>query len=129
MSTPPLLSLPNFNNPFTLETDACASSIGVVLMQECKPLAFFSKCLGPKNSAQSIYEKEALAILQALKKWHHYFLGNKVIIKTDQRSLQYLGSQRLLEGIQHKLMLKLLEFVYSIEYKKGKENTIVDALS
>jgi hypothetical protein len=59
----------------------------------------------------------------------NYFLGNKVIIKTDQRSLQYLGSQRLLEGIQHKLMLKLLEFDYSIQYKKGKENTVADALS
>jgi hypothetical protein len=92
MSTPPLLSLPNFTKPFTLETDACASGIGAVLMQEGKPLAYFSKCLGPKNSAQSIYEKEALAILQALKKWRHYFLGNKVLIKTDQRSLQYLGS-------------------------------------
>jgi hypothetical protein len=38
-------------------------------------------------------------------------------------------TQRLSEGIQHKLLLKLLEFDYSIEYKKGKENTMVDALS
>jgi hypothetical protein len=94
MSSPPLLSLPNFTKAFTLETDACASGIGAVLMQEGHPLAFFSKCLGPKNSAMSIYEKEGLAILEALKKWRHYFLGNKVIIKTDQRSLQYLGSQK-----------------------------------
>lgn len=52
-----------------------------------------------------------------------------MIIKTDQKSLQYLSSQRLLEGIQHKLMLKLLEFDYSIEYKKGIENSVADALS
>jgi hypothetical protein len=38
-------------------------------------------------------------------------------------------TQRLSEGIQHKLLLKLLEFDYSIEYKKGKENTMVGALS
>jgi hypothetical protein len=129
MSTPPLICLPNFNHPFTLETDACASGLGAVLMQQGKPLAFFSKCLGPKAAAQSIYEKEAMAILEALKKWRHYFLGNKFIIKTDQKSLQYLGSQRLLEGIQHKLMLKLLEFDFSIEYKKGADNTAADALS
>jgi hypothetical protein len=125
MSTPPLLSLPDFSKAFTLETDACATGLGVVLMQQGKPLAFFSKSLGPHSSTQSIYEKEALAILQALKKWRHYFLGNQVVIKT----VQYLGSQRLLEGIQHKLMLKLLEFDYTIEYKKGKENTVADALS
>jgi hypothetical protein len=126
MSTPPLLCLPNFNHPFSLQTDACASGLGAVLMQQGKPLAFFSKCLGPKAAAQSIYEKEAMAILEGLKKWRHYFLGNKLIIKIDQKSLQYLGSQRLLEGIQHKLMLKLLEFDFSIEYKKGVENTAVD---
>jgi hypothetical protein len=47
----------------------------------------------------------------------------------DQQSLKYLSSQRLLEGIQHKLMLKLLLFDFSIEYKQGKENTVADALS
>jgi hypothetical protein len=129
MSNPPLLRLPNFAIPFTLETDACSSGIGAVLMQEGRPIAFYSQCLGPKTNAQSIYEKEALAILHALKKWRHYFLGNKVVIKTDQQALKYLGSQRLLEGIQHKLMLKLLEFDYKIEYKKGKENAVADALS
>jgi hypothetical protein len=71
------------------------------------------------NGALSIYEKEAMAILQALKKRRHYFLGNKVVIKIDQNILKYLSSQRLIEGIQHKFMLKLLQFDYSIEYKKG----------
>jgi hypothetical protein len=94
-----------------------------------RPIAFFSQCLGPKTDAKSVYEKEALAILHALKKWRHYFLGNLVITKIDQQDLKYLGNQRLLEGIQHKLMLKLLEFNYKIEYKKGKENTAADALS
>jgi len=84
-------------------------------MQGKQPIAFYSQCLGPKTNAMSVYEKEALAILHALKKWRHYFLGNRVIIKTDQQALKYLGSQRLLEGIQHKLMLKLLEFDYQIK--------------
>jgi hypothetical protein len=129
MSIAPVLALPNFSLPFILETDASGSGIGVVLMQQGRPIAFYSQALGPKASAQSTYHKEALAILQALKKWKHYILGSHLIIKIDQQSLKYMMSQRLTEGIQHKLLMKLLEFNYSIEYKKGKENRAADALS
>jgi hypothetical protein len=38
-------------------------------------------------------------------------------------------TQRLTKGIQQKLLMKLLEFDYTSEYKKGKENIVVDALS
>jgi hypothetical protein len=129
MTTPPVLRLPNFTIPFILESDASASGLGAVLMQEGKPIAFYSKTLGPRAMTLSIYEKEALAILEALKKWRHYLLGNQLTIRTDQQSLKYLSSQRLLEGIQHKLMLKLLEFDYIIEYKQGSHNKVADALS
>lgn len=67
-----------------------------------------------------MYEKEAMSILEALKKWRHYIVGNPMVIKTDQQALKYMATQRLTEGIQHKLLLKLLEFDYSIEYKKGE---------
>lgn len=44
-------------------------------------------------------------------------------------SLKYITEQRVTEELQHKLLLKLLELDYVVEFKKGKENTIVDALS
>lgn len=56
-------------------------------------------------------------------------MGNQVVIRTDRKSLKYITTQRLVEGIQHKLLLKLLEFDYVIEYKKGKENVTTHALS
>jgi hypothetical protein len=125
----PVLALPNFELPFILETYASAMGIGAVVMQGGRPIAFYSQALGPKVAAQSTYYKEALAILQALKKWRHYFLGSKLVIRTDQESLKFMMTQRFSESIQHKLLLKLLEFNYSIEQKKGKENKVVVALS
>jgi hypothetical protein len=129
MCSAPVLALPNFKLPFILETNALASGIGAVVMQEGRPIAFYSQALGPKAAAQSTYYKEAPAILQALKKWRYYFLGGKLIIRIDQESLKFMMTQRLSEGIQHKLLLKLLEFDYSIAYKKGEENKVDDALS
>jgi hypothetical protein len=64
MSQPPLLALPDFKLPFTLETDACNTGIGAVLLQQARPLAYFSKSLGPNNAEKSVYEKEAIAILE-----------------------------------------------------------------
>jgi hypothetical protein len=123
------MALPNFSLPFTLETDACGTGIGAVLMQQGKPIAYFSKTLGIKNASLSTYDKEALAILEALKRWRHYLLDSNLVIKTDQKSLKYITDQKVAEGVQHKLLLKLLQFNYTVEYKKGKENKAADALS
>jgi hypothetical protein len=70
-----------------------------------------------------------VAIVEALKKWRHYLLGAKLVIKTDQQSLKFIIDHRLTEGIQHKLMMKLLEFDFKIQYKKGVLNKVPDALS
>ena len=129
LTSAPVLALPNFSLPFQLETDASGTVLGAVLMQQNRPIAYFSKSLGPKSAALSTYEKEALAILEALKKWRHYVVGNELHIKTDQKSLKFITEQKVSEGIQHKLLLKLLEFNYKIDYKKGNTNKAADALS
>lgn len=129
MTEAPVLALPDFTAPFILEKDASGYGIGAVLMQRGRPIAFLSKTLGPKAAASSIYDKEAMTILEALKKWKHYFASTSLIIRTDQQSLMYIQDQKLVEGIQHKLLIKLLGYNYSVEYKKGKENRATDALS
>jgi RNase H-like domain found in reverse transcriptase len=125
MCTASVLALPDFSKSFTLETDACGTIIGAVLMQEGRP----SKALGMKNQLLSTYEKEYLVLLTAVQKWRHYLQDTPSVIKTDHLSLKHLLEQRLTHSLQHKGLSKLLGLEYIIQYKKGIDNKAVDALS
>src|SRR6185436_9749409 len=125
----PVLALPNFSEPFTLETDACDSGVGAVLMQDNRPIAFFSKSLAASHQHLSIYEKELLALMMAIEKWRQYLQQNEFIIQTDHKSLTYLGDQQLQSEMQKKAMARLMGLQFKIVYKLGKENVAADALS
>jgi len=45
----PVLAVPNFQQPFVIETDACDSGIGAVLMQQGHPISYLSKPLSVEN--------------------------------------------------------------------------------
>jgi len=129
LSHSPVLALPDFSKPFSIETDASGAGIGAVLMQNHGPLAFISKALGPKSRGLSTYEKEYMAILMAVQQWRPYLQHGEFHIYTDQRSLSLLSEQRLHTEWQQKVFTRLLGLQYKIIYKKGCENRVADALS
>ena len=129
MTTTPVLQLPDFQDTFTIETDACQDGIGAVLMQKGKPVAYLSKALGEKHKGLSIYEKEFLALIMAVEKWRHYLERNEFIILTDHKSLTYLKEQNLHSEMQRKAMTRLMGLHFKIIYRQGKDNAAADALS
>jgi hypothetical protein len=122
------LKKPDFDKPFTITCDASDYSMGAVLSQEGYPIAFYSRKFNKTESNYSTYEKETLAILNAVRTWKHY-LNDKVLIESDHMPLKYLKSQKNPTPKQMRWIEELEELDYEIVHKKGKENPVADALS
>jgi hypothetical protein len=129
MTTAPVLAITEFEQQFIVETDACDLGIGAVLMQKVRPIEFLSKALGPLHKKLSIYEKEFLALIMVVEKWHPYLQRQEFLIRTDHKSLSYLTEQNLHSEMQRKAMTRLIGLQFKVVYRKGKDNLAADALS
>lgn len=129
LSTAPVLILPDFTQPFTVETDASGVGMGTILSQRGRPIAFFSKPFSPKLLHASTYVWELCAITTAVKKWRQYLLGQRFTILTDHQSLKELLTQAIQTPEQHVYLARLLGYDYVIHYRSGLNNQVADALS
>ncbi|KAL4319444.1 hypothetical protein GQ457_18G018050 [Hibiscus cannabinus] len=129
VSQAPVLVLPNFKEVFTVETDASEKGVGAVLSQKGKPLAFFSRGLGVRHQGLSVYEKEMMAVLMAVKKWSPYLIGRHFKIKTDHQSLKFLAENQAITPSQQKWVVKMMGYDYEVQYRKGINNIVADVLS
>lgn len=96
-----------------------------MLMQECHPIAYFSKALLDRALAKSVYEKEIIALALAVQHWRHYLLGCPFKVYTDHRSLKHL-QQRITTTDQQCWLAKLMGYEFEVIYKPGPENKSIN---
>ena len=129
LTSPPVLAYPDPEKPYVLISDASISGCGGVLVQENRPVAYFSSKFTPAEMNYTTGEQEMLAILKCLKEWRCYLEGCKgLTIKTDHNPLVYLKSQPHLSRRQARWMEYLSRFDYTCEHIPGVSNP-ADALS
>jgi hypothetical protein len=132
----PLLQLPNFgktfldfSKTFKLECDASGIGIGGVLLQEGKPMAYFSEKVSGASLNYSTYDKELYALVRVLETWQHYLWAKEFVIHSDHESSKHIRGQAKLNKHHSKWVEFIETFPYIIKQKKGKDNVIADALS
>ena len=124
----PVLALPDFEKTFTVKADASGLGIGAVLLQDDRPLAYFSRKLSQAEMNYSVGEQELLALHDALLHWRCYLEGPDVILVTDHCPLRYLKTQPMLSRRQARWVEFFSRFHYTIMYKPGRTN-VADPLS
>ncbi|KRX73852.1 Retrovirus-related Pol polyprotein from transposon 17.6 [Trichinella sp. T6] len=121
------------NLPFELETDASDVAIADVLNQLGRPVAFFSRTLQGPEKRYAAIEKEAQAIIEAIRHWKHYLTRRHFTIKTDQKSVSFMFSKRNVSKIKNGKMMRwkieLFCYDFDIIHRPGKDNVTPDALS
>lgn len=136
LSSPPILGHPNHTCTFIVYKDASSTGLGAVLAQRpftfCmteEVLAYASHTLTGAERNYSTTERECLAIVWAVEMWRHYLEGKSFIVVTDHASLLWVFNTTKANSRLIRWALKLQEFEFTPEYRKGKLNSAPDALS
>jgi hypothetical protein len=114
--------------------DASSIALGVVLAQPGEgdidhPLAFASRKLSTTEINYTTTEREGLAMVYALQKFHHYLLGGHFKMFTDHSALKYLVNKPVLGGRICRWLLLFQEYDFEIIVKPGRMNKGPDHLS
>jgi hypothetical protein len=125
----PLLQLPDFRKTFELECDASWIGIGGRLLQEGKPVAYFSEKLSGPSLNYSTYDKELYALVHVLETWQHYLWLKEFVIHSDHETLKHIRGQAKLNKHHAKWVEFIETFPYIIKHMKGKDNVIANAQS
>jgi len=135
LTNPPLLKHFNPDLPIIIWTDASKIGIAGTLLQKSEedeqlhPVSFISRRLNNAEERYSAIELELLAIVYALETFRHYVYGVKIEIWTDHAPLRYLDNIKSLSVRIQRLKCKIIDFDFTIIYRKGLLNQVCDALS
>ena len=127
------------NLPIRLAADASAYGIGAVLSHvlltgEEKLVAFVSRSLTASEKNYAQIEKEALALVYGVRRFHQYLYGRRFTLLTDHQPLTtILGPKKGIPPIAaarlQRWAVQLAAYTYDIQFKSTHDHGNADALS
>lgn len=133
--SPPVLSYPDFEKPFIVETDASKVAVGAVLCQrgedgKVHPIEYASRTMTAAERGYSACEQESLAVVFALRKFRLYLLSSIPFeLITDHDALRFAFTKRDIHGRLARWLDFLAEYDYVTKHRKGRLHVVPDFLS
>lgn len=127
----PVLQYFDSTLPILIQTDSSKSGIGCCLLQEGKPVAYASRALTKTEQHYSQIEKELLAIVYAVEKFHYFVYGHMVTVQSDHKPLESILKKPFdkISARLQRLCLRLLKYNIDVQYTPGTQMFVADALS
>ena len=129
----PILCYPTTRQNFILDTDSSGVGIGAVLSQAEdgaeRVVAYCSRALNKAEKNYCITRQELLAVVEAVKHFHHYIYGVPTIVRTDHGALTWLMNFKNIEGQMARWMETLGAYDLKITHRAGRKHMNADGLS
>ena len=127
----PILAFPDFDKPFLLETDASRKGLGAVLSQKqaggwYHPIAYASCVMNETEQRYHSNKQEFLTLEWAVTEQFHEYLSPH---GKNRNELTYIFSSVNLDAAGQCCIARLTSYNFSLEYQKGKDNTVANFLS
>ena len=105
--------------------------LGACLLQDGKPVAFASKSLSNAQSNYSNIERETLALVFGITRFHTYLFGKEFTVITDHRPLETIWKKPLRSAPPRlqRLLIKVQGYRCQVKYRPRKEMVLSDTLS
>jgi hypothetical protein len=93
------------------------------------PIAFASRSLTSSEQNYAATEGECLAVKWAVDKFHYYLHGNRFLLRTDHKALEWLDSARFTNSKLERWAMQLQGYDFEVQHIKGSTNCVADYLS
>jgi len=133
MASRPILKPPDYDKPFYLAVDASYFCLGACLFQITDevehPVCYMSRKLKAAEVRYSTIEKEALALVIAVRAFSVYFGSAPVVVYTDHSPLQFIYRMPNSNAKLLRWSIELRQYSLNIKHRRGVDNTLPDILS
>ena len=127
----PCLKYFDSSKPLAIQCDSSEKGLGAALLQENQPICYASRALTEVETRYAQIEKELLAIVFALERFHQYTFARHVTVSSDHQPLESIIKKPLFKAPRRLqgMLMRLQRYQVSIVYKPGREMHLADTLS